>query len=224
MRIANKAAVVRAGCIAGIRNRRGARPRRWILCFRSVGRGAPVPWTSAHLRLLRCDSPARRSATQAWLQRETWTVGPVGQRAGGPGGVPAWSGWWRAAWRRSWRWRSWSGLPVPALLLPVRPPPRCRRAGARAAPRAVPTPGRQHHRFGEEWRRAAGVDPAAGGHFTTRDFYQDAKYYNDPRYFRCNSPYALESQRGANGVAFTEDPKLAPVGFLLTGTIRAPRW
>ena len=49
--------------------------------------------------------------------------------------------------------------------------------------------------------------------FTTKDFYQDSALWTDPRYFRCNSPFALESQRGANGVAMTEDPAKAAWGF-----------
>jgi hypothetical protein len=38
-----------------------------------------------------------------------------------------------------------------------------------------------------------GITPLAVDLFTTRDFYQDVKLWSDPRYFRCNSPSALQS-------------------------------
>jgi hypothetical protein len=37
--------------------------------------------------------------------------------------------------------------------------------------------------------------------------------WSDPRYFRCNSPYAAESQHGANGAALADESKNAPWGF-----------
>ncbi len=50
--------------------------------------------------------------------------------------------------------------------------------------------------------------------FTTNDFYADRDLWSDPRYFRCNSPLALESARGANGPAtITDDTAKAPWGF-----------
>ena len=51
--------------------------------------------------------------------------------------------------------------------------------------------------------------------FTSKDFYLDQKLWSDPRYFRCNSPTAIESQRGANGGALVvdNDPKTAAWGY-----------
>jgi hypothetical protein len=44
-----------------------------------------------------------------------------------------------------------------------------------------------------------GITPLAIDVFTTKDFYQDRALWSDPRYFRCNSPDAMENEWGANG-------------------------
>ncbi len=42
----------------------------------------------------------------------------------------------------------------------------------------------------------AGIQPLPRDIFTSHDFYRDRELWNDPRYFRCNSTLALDSQWG----------------------------
>jgi hypothetical protein len=43
-----------------------------------------------------------------------------------------------------------------------------------------------------------GIEPLTTDLFTTRDFYQDRELWSDKRYFRCNSPAAIEDLWGGN--------------------------
>jgi hypothetical protein len=72
----------------------------------------------------------------------------------------------------------------------------------------------QQRNEGSAWDGASppGVEPLPVDLFTTKDFYQDKALWSDKRYFRCNSPYGLESQwRG--GMIGDNPPASAAWGF-----------
>ncbi|HEY8521295.1 MAG TPA: hypothetical protein VIN61_14555 [Gammaproteobacteria bacterium] len=59
-----------------------------------------------------------------------------------------------------------------------------------------------------------GIEPLERDLFTTTDFYADRHLWSDPRYFRCNSPLAIESLWGGNAPSLMGDdpPRTAPWG------------
>ena len=59
-----------------------------------------------------------------------------------------------------------------------------------------------------------GIEPLERDLFTSDDFYKDRELWSDPRYFRCNSPGAIEDMWGGNANALIGDdpPASAPWG------------
>jgi hypothetical protein len=59
-----------------------------------------------------------------------------------------------------------------------------------------------------------GIEPLPTDLFTSKDFYKDRDLWTDPRYFRCNSPAAIEDLWGGNRQALIGDdpPRTAAWG------------
>jgi hypothetical protein len=60
-----------------------------------------------------------------------------------------------------------------------------------------------------------GIEPLPVDIFTTSDFYADSALWQDPRYYRCNSPAAIESLGGATQISLMGDdpPRTAAWGY-----------
>jgi hypothetical protein len=56
--------------------------------------------------------------------------------------------------------------------------------------------------------------------FTSKDFYQDERYWSDPRYFRCNSPSTLQAMWGADAMSSRRPDRLIASAKRFLGSLR----